>query len=597
MIRLPIAGEGFGRYRLLRKLGQGGMGVVYAAHDTSLDREVAVKLVVPHLAGDEGFRARFQHEAATLARLESPRIVRIYDHGEHDEMLFLVTQLVAGGDLHALINREGSLPPGLAVGVLAQVVEGLCDAHAVGVVHRDIKPANVLLRERGREFEAFLCDFGIATTPGAELSRTGTVAGSLPYMAPERHQGEEAGPQGDVYAAGCLLWHALTGAAPYAGTDVEVAMAHMQAPVPQLPGKDEFSRAANKVLAKAMAKDRKKRYPTARALLTELTQLAALAPDSISLPGATAIRQPVPIGRRPRRWVPAAAAAVAVLAVIGTAVVAGGAIGSRDRTTADRPTLDADPTASATGDADPMVVDRPTLVPATPRPKGSGAPLPWETQGTDEGMLPDLLGAAEAGAPPAAREARPPARSAAPRPRRTVRPPRQTRTRTATATATATATNTTAPKYYYRCWNGVEARRYGDCSLPVGRAGADWVFSGFSNLSCRSYDIRGTRAERQAWLCKYDRGRSYVTFARWSSLSAARAHYGPGGKAWTCAGGMRCGWTRWHTPGSRFHAARVYSGGNNWSVNVNARTHDKRAQGLRLAGSSRAPNRLRGVPL
>ena len=300
MIRLPIEGEHFGRYRLLGKLGQGGMGVVYRARDTTLDREVAVKLVAPHLAGDEDFRARFQHEAAVLARLESPRIVRIYDHGEQDGVLYLVTQLIQGGDLLRMIQREGSLPPALATSVLGQVVEGLCDAHAVGVVHRDIKPANVLLHQRGREVEAFLCDFGIATTPGADLSRTGTVAGSLPYMAPERHQGADAGPQGDVYAAGCLLWHALTGSAPYAGTDVEVAMAHLQAPIPQLPGKDPYSGAVNAMLRRAMAKDRARRYPTARAMQRDLTAAAALAPDAITLPGATAIRQQVVIGARPR---------------------------------------------------------------------------------------------------------------------------------------------------------------------------------------------------------------------------------------------------------------------------------------------------------
>ena len=118
MIRLPIEGEHFGRYRLLGKLGQGGMGVVYRARDTTLDREVAVKLVAPHLAGDEDFRARFQHEAAVLARLESPRIVRIYDHGEQDGVLYLVTQLIQGGDLLRMIQREGSLPPALATSVL-----------------------------------------------------------------------------------------------------------------------------------------------------------------------------------------------------------------------------------------------------------------------------------------------------------------------------------------------------------------------------------------------------------------------------------------------------------------------------------------------
>lgn len=142
--------------------------------------------------------------------------------------------------------------------------------------------------------------------------------------------------------------------------------------------------------------------------------------------------------------------------------------------------------------------------------------------------------------------------------------------------------------------------RYADCSLPTGRTGADWVFSGFSGLSCSAYDVRGTTADRQAWLCRYagpNRGTNYITFARWTTLSAARAHYDGGGSGWTCAGGFSCGWRTIWSPGDRFHRAVVYQDGNNWSASINAATSNNRARGADLIGAFRAPNRLRGVPL
>ena len=587
MIRLPIEGEHFGRYRLQRKLGQGGMGVVYQAHDTTLDRDVAVKLVVPHLAGDDGFRARFQHEAAVLARLESPRVVRIYDHGEHDGMVYLVTQLVAGGDLLRMIQREGNLPPALATSVLAQVVEGLCDAHAVGVVHRDIKPANVLLRQRGRELEAFLCDFGIATTPGADLSRTGTVAGSLPYMAPERHQGADAGEQGDVYAAGCLLWHALTGSAPYAGTDVEVAMAHLQAAIPQLPGKDAYSVAVNAILRRAMAKDRSKRYPTARALHRDLVAAVALAPDAITLPGATAIRQQILVGTRSRRWVPAASAVLAGVAVLATAVLASGAM-TRDQARRDvaDPSTGSVPATTAAAAAGAPVIERPVLVPL-----GSSRPAPaWQPGRVAEPDEPAV------DVPTAALEP-----STAPRPRAST-------TRRATArppAATETQTTTAPPAYRYRCWDGTRSYRYADCTAPRGRAGAQWVFLAMDGLGCSAYDIKGASADRESWICGYGPD-NWITFTRWKSVSAAKSYY----RGWFSANyvnqqewyrhGERHGVHMYGRSGPagdrRWRDAHVYEA-QPWTVSVNAKSMDARDRGVDKVSSYRLPRRIKGVPI
>ncbi len=343
-MRLPSLGEDFGRYRLESELGRGGMGIVYAARDTSLDRMVALKIITPQWAEDPEYRARFEREALSLSRVESAHVVAVHDYGELDGCLYLVTQVVPDGDLLQLVRREGALAPAVALDIAGQVLAGLSDAHAVGVVHRDVKPSNVLLRRRDGRIEAVLCDFGIATSPGGDVTRTGALVGSFPYMAPERHQGEQADGAADLYSVGCVLWQTLTGTAPYVGSDVEVAMAHLQAPLPQLPETDDFSRALNLVLVRALAKAPADRYRSARAMRADLDAAAALAPEAIDLPETTSIRHvlvpgvvaaqeapasPQPVGaqapvRRRRHLAAVVAAGVAVvLAVVGTYVLVG----------------------------------------------------------------------------------------------------------------------------------------------------------------------------------------------------------------------------------------------------------------------------------
>ena len=312
MIRMPSVGDQFGRYVLLRPLGQGGMGLVYAARDTSLDREVALKIIAPHLAGDADYRARFTREATVLSQMSSPHVVAVHDYGELDGCLYLVTQLVPGGDLATQLG-QGPVPPAEALGLVGQILEGLADAHDVGVVHRDVKPSNVLLRRRAGRWEALLCDFGIATSDGGEaVTRTGSLVGSTPYMAPERHQGDDSGVAGDVYAVGCLLWRVLTGVTPYAGSEVEVAVAHLQAPLPQLPGTDAFAEAVNDLLRRAMAKSPADRYATARDMAADCRSAAAVAPVAVTLPEHTQIRQAVPLaGSTPAAVAPPAPARTA----------------------------------------------------------------------------------------------------------------------------------------------------------------------------------------------------------------------------------------------------------------------------------------------
>lgn len=339
--RLPRVGEVFGRYRIDAQVGMGGMGVVFAATDTRLGRRVALKVMAGALASDPEFRERFQREAGVLARLDSPHVIRIFDHGEVEGFPFIATQFVGGGDLADLVRSRGGLSLGAAVRVCAQVAEALGDAHRVGVVHRDIKPANVLLRDPDAvELEAFLCDFGIAQTEARGLTVTGGVAGTWPYLAPERVQGAPATPASDVYALGCVFHAVLTGRAPYRGSDVEVAMAHVNAPVPQLPGGDATTAAVNAVLARVLAKDPRDRPASAEELRG---WLLGLVPDA----GGQVVA-PVPVRRGGRRRTP-------VVAAVATALVLGG-LGAggwwwqqRDTGNNDQAAPPGDPTPSSTG--------------------------------------------------------------------------------------------------------------------------------------------------------------------------------------------------------------------------------------------------------
>jgi len=406
VIRMPAPGDHFGRYRVVRELGRGGMGVVHVAHDPVLDREVALKIMAPQLAADEDYRHRFRREAQTLSRIDSPHVVAVHDHGEHEGCLFLVTALVPDGDLLAMVTEHGAPPPSTAVDLGLQVLDGLEDAHRAGVVHRDVKPSNVLLHRRGERVQAVLCDFGIATLPGGEVTRTGSLVGSFPYMAPERHRGEQTGVLGDVYAAGCLLWHLLTGAPPYAGTDVEVAVAHLQAPVPQLPGSDHASRSLNQVLRRAMAKDPADRYPSARAMRTDLAAVLDRLPAALALPEVTSVRHSVLSGeaissgsagvRRRRRAAAVAGSAVGAVLVAAVGLYAGLAAGGGGDplvTTANAPGSPLTATATTTVTAQPV----PVLPGATlstedaPRARGGGASA---TGGGDEGLtlLPEQVG-------------------------------------------------------------------------------------------------------------------------------------------------------------------------------------------------------------
>jgi len=335
----PDVGTTIGPYVVERLLAVGGMGRVYVGTDTRLHRPVAIKVLLATMTQSEDFVARFEREASVMAKLDSPHVITIFDHGRVDGWPYLVTQYAAGGDLGTLIKQRGPLPGPLAADVCAQVADALAAAHAVGVIHRDVKAPNVLLRdERLDRPHVYLGDFGVAHTDSSGLTQPGSVAGTWNYLAPERAAGDRGSVASDLYSLGCLFYECLTGRAPYAGSDVEVALAHLQEPVPQLPGDDPGTQQANAILQRLLAKDPGERPVSA---IEARDQLRLLSGRDHSFAAGPTVRR----RDRGRRIALGATAAVVALAL-----VAGGAwwaFGGEEE-----PPPAAAPTDAVTGDVD-----------------------------------------------------------------------------------------------------------------------------------------------------------------------------------------------------------------------------------------------------
>jgi len=288
-----VGGELFGRYQLLELIGQGGMGRVYKAHDTVIGRDVAIKVLPTELASEPGYAERFRREAYTVARLNEPHIVPIYDTGEIDGRLFLAMPIIEGIDLASLLSRDGALRPETAVKVVEQVAAALDKAHAHGLVHRDVKPSNVLITPQ--EF-VYLIDFGIARGASeTRLTETGSMIGTWAYMAPERFTTGEADRRADVYALACVLFECLTGQAAYPSNSLEQQMASHMTKAPPRPSSANPAVPAgfDTVIARGMAKDPEQRYQTASELAAAARaaldhQAAPTVAPTMAAPGAAA---------------------------------------------------------------------------------------------------------------------------------------------------------------------------------------------------------------------------------------------------------------------------------------------------------------------
>ncbi len=260
-------GTTFAGYHIEAEIGRGGMGVVYRARDLSLERPVALKLIAPELASDEGFRKRFLKESRLAASLDHPHVLPVFAAGEEAGQLYLATRYVEGEDLKTLLRREHKLSPERALRICGQVAEALDAAHRRGLVHRDVKPANVLLDESG---EAYLADFGLTKQVGGASTETGQLVGTLDYLAPEQIRGEEVDGRTDEYALACVLYECLDGQAPFhRSTEAELLWAHMQEPAPALAAYPSL----DPIFARALAKEKKDRYESPAAFC----EAAALA--------------------------------------------------------------------------------------------------------------------------------------------------------------------------------------------------------------------------------------------------------------------------------------------------------------------------------
>ncbi|WP_199515217.1 serine/threonine-protein kinase [Nucisporomicrobium flavum] len=283
-----------GRYRLIERLGTGGMSIVWRGHDEVLGRPVAVKLLSAHLAAEPLSRIRLRQEALAAARLCHPHITGVFDFGEHRHVPYVVMELNDGEPVSARLRRDGPFPWREAVTIAAEVASALATAHARGIVHRDVTPANVMLTGAG----AKVVDFGISALTGQrDAAPDGSLLGTPAYLAPERLGGGPVAPAADVYALGLLLYRLLTGRLPWpAGSTTEALRAHLYAdpdPVPDLPGMP--AQVADLCL-RCLAKQPELR-PRADEVATTLAALVGLQP--IIPPVAAGGVVPALVGFRP----------------------------------------------------------------------------------------------------------------------------------------------------------------------------------------------------------------------------------------------------------------------------------------------------------
>ena len=256
----------FAGHRIEALGGRGGMGIVYKAVHIRLERTVALKVISPELAVDEGFRQRFQREAQLAASIDHPNVIEIYDADEADGQLYITMRWVQGQDLGTMLERTGRLEPETAVRVIGEVGFALDAAHARGLVHRDIKPGNILIADR--DGHVYLTDFGLTREAGegGGLTRTGMFVGTTDYAAPEQIKGGRVDARTDVYALACVLVQALTGRVPYdRDSEMSKMWAHVNDPPPRLRERvADVPEALEEVVERGMAKDPQDRYPVHR---------------------------------------------------------------------------------------------------------------------------------------------------------------------------------------------------------------------------------------------------------------------------------------------------------------------------------------------
>jgi serine/threonine-protein kinase len=330
-----------GRYRILRRIGSGGMADVYCAEDSHLGRQVAIKVLHRRFAQDQEFVERFRREAKSAAGLNHPNVVGVFDRGEHEGTYYIAMEFLTGRTLKDIITAEAPLPQERVIDTGTQILEAAGFAHRHGVIHRDFKPHNVIVDEQGH---AKVTDFGIARAGASEMTETGSIMGTAQYLSPEQAQGHAVTATSDIYSIGVMLYEMLAGRLPFEGDSaVAVALKHLsEAPAPISQWRPDVHPALEAVVMAALAKDPAQRWQSAEDLAAALEaaraqieaghnggqDTAAFAPIPMPADDATAATQPAgatapslaPVGVPPeeheRRW-PWFAIGLLTLALVG----------------------------------------------------------------------------------------------------------------------------------------------------------------------------------------------------------------------------------------------------------------------------------------
>lgn len=348
------------RYRIESFLGDGGMAAVYKAYDPNLRRDVAIKLIHPHLSRNPEFVRRFEEEATAVARLRHPHIVQVHDFDQDNGVYYIVFEFVEGESLQAVLHHHAEshnpFPIERVLKIGAQIGEALAYAHEEGLVHRDIKPANIMFNRRD---EAILMDFGIAKMDdAAQHTATGMVLGTARYMAPEQVMGEKVDARTDVYALGVVLFEMVTGRSPFeADSAATLMMKHLNAPIPDVRElRADVPPGLIRVINRALAKDKSARFQTAVDLVAAIRELigsdsgtatakspilsvddrtvveTAVSPDQLPIKTATTTRQAAAPVEKERKegekkrplWLIGGVAIVAIVAMVALFALRGG---------------------------------------------------------------------------------------------------------------------------------------------------------------------------------------------------------------------------------------------------------------------------------
>jgi serine/threonine protein kinase len=270
-----MEGKTIGNYRILDKIGEGGMGSVYLAHDLTLERDVAIKIISPDLARIPHLMARFRVEAIAQARLNHTNIVTIHAFDHQEETYYIVMEYVAGKTLKTIIKEKGKIPMQQALRIAARVLDGLCCAHSQGVLHRDIKPANIFITNHDH---VKIGDFGIAKVKGIDgLTRVGSTLGTPHYSSPEQIRGQKMDSATDIYSLGITLYEMVTGTLPFtspSGSNYEIQMAHLEK-IPLSPSSLErtIPASVDTLIMKSLAKSPPQRYSGAGEFKHAIEQL------------------------------------------------------------------------------------------------------------------------------------------------------------------------------------------------------------------------------------------------------------------------------------------------------------------------------------